>query len=55
MHRGSTAPGVRAALVCAGPVLVGLAQIQLARQQEYAADRCAVSRIRGLTVCILLR
>ena len=42
MHRGSSAPGVRAALVCAGPVLVGLAQVQLARQQEYAADRAAV-------------
>ena len=42
MHRGSSAPGVRAALVCAGPVLVGLAQVQLARQQEYAADRTAV-------------
>lgn len=41
MHRGSSAPGVRAALVCAGPVLVGLAQVQLARQQEYAADRTA--------------
>lgn len=45
MHRGSSAPGVRAALVCAGPVLVGLAQVQLARQQEYAADRTAVRRI----------
>ena len=48
MHRGSSAPVVRAALVCAGPVLVGLAQIQLARQQEYAADRSAVSGVLHL-------
>ena len=41
MHRGSSAGGVRGALVLAGPLLVGLAQVQLARQQEYAADRAA--------------